>query len=304
LREVRPLFVAPRTFQRTTYLPGEICQFDLWKPGREVPVGHGQTRAGYVVVAALGYSRAGAGALVFSKEAVDILWGMGRCLAALGGVAKTLVWDREGSMHRGAGRPSRELAEFCGLLRCGWHLCGPGDCQAKGVVERLQGYIETNFEAGRSFANELDFQLQLDDWFENRANVRTHQTLRARPVDRLREDRAAMIAAPECWPVNERRWVTRVPVDPYLRVDTNDYSLDPGLAGRRVDVRVSQTMVSAIAIDTLEPVASHPRSFAKHRTITALDHARALKELRGGPQAVEPAVETRSLAVYDQLIGA
>jgi hypothetical protein len=33
LREVRPLFAPPpRTFQRTVYRPGEICQFDLWAP--------------------------------------------------------------------------------------------------------------------------------------------------------------------------------------------------------------------------------------------------------------------------------
>ncbi len=30
------------------------------------------------------------------------------------------------------------------------------------------------------------------------------------------------------------------PPDPYLRVDTNDYSLDPALVGRRVEVRVDQ----------------------------------------------------------------
>ena len=65
-----------RTFQRTVYRPGEICQWDLWQPSREIPVGHGQTRVGYVVIAALGYSRVGSGALIFSKEAVDILWGV------------------------------------------------------------------------------------------------------------------------------------------------------------------------------------------------------------------------------------
>lgn len=55
LRDVRPLFAPPaRTFQRTVYRPGEICQFDLWEPKLEVPVGHGQARRGYVVVACLG----------------------------------------------------------------------------------------------------------------------------------------------------------------------------------------------------------------------------------------------------------
>ena len=55
LREVRPLFAPPpRTFQRTVYRPGEICQFDVWHPRDEVPVGHGQTRQGWVVMACLG----------------------------------------------------------------------------------------------------------------------------------------------------------------------------------------------------------------------------------------------------------
>ena len=71
----------------------------------------------------------------------------------------------------------------------------PGDAPAKGCVERLQGYLETNFEPGRRFANELDFQLQLDAWFE-KANARTHKTLRARPIDRLVEERAVMRALP------------------------------------------------------------------------------------------------------------
>ena len=39
VREVRPLFARPRTFQRTIYRPGEICQFDLWHASSEVPVG-------------------------------------------------------------------------------------------------------------------------------------------------------------------------------------------------------------------------------------------------------------------------
>src|SRR3954447_22797912 len=73
LREVRSLFDPPRTFQRTVYRPGEICQFDLWEPKAEIPVGHGQTRRGWVVVGCLGYSRAGAGALVFSKETAELL---------------------------------------------------------------------------------------------------------------------------------------------------------------------------------------------------------------------------------------
>ena len=299
LREVRPLFAPPRTFQRTIYRAGEICQFDLWQPAREIPVGFGQTRVGYVVIACLGYSRAGAGALVFSKQTPDILGGIGRCLWSLGGLPQTLVWDREGALHAGGGRPTAAFAAFCGQLKVGWSFCAERDPQAKGCVERLQGFAETNFEPGRSFANERDFQLQLDDWFA-RVNARTHKTLRCRPIDRLGDERTLMAPLPAVSPDVERRWVLRVPPQPYVTIDTNDYSLDPRSAGRRVEVRVSQTEVKAVALDTGELAGCHPRSFAKHRTITALEHARALRQRRGAPP--EPAVEIRSLAAYDALI--
>src|SRR6266545_7903552 len=155
----------PRTSQRTSYRPGALCQFDLWEPSREIPVGCGQTRRGYVVVGCLPYSRAGAGALIFSKEAPDLLYGIGRCLARLGGLPGTLVWDREGALHAGGGHPTEPFAAFCGQLGVGWRFLKAKDPQSKGVVERLQGYLETSFEPGRSFANELDYQQQLDRWF-------------------------------------------------------------------------------------------------------------------------------------------
>lgn len=300
LREVRPLFLRVRAFQRTVYRPGEVCQWDLWEPSEPVPVGHGQTRRGWVVVCCLGYSRAGSGALIFSKRAPDVLWGMSRCLWSIGALPALLVWDREGCLHAGGGRPTDVYAAFCGQLPVDWCFCEPGDPQAKGAVERLQGYMESNFEPGRSFANHLDYQLQLDAWFE-KANARMHKTLRARPIDRLTEERQAMRALPGRPPEVDRRWVTRIPPDPYLRVDTNDYSLDPNLVGRRVEVCVSQREITALVLDTGELACRHERCFAKDRTITALEHARALRQRRGEPEG-EPLVEQRPLAVYDRLI--
>ena len=300
LREVRPLFARPaRTFQRTVYRPGEIVQFDVWQPRAEVPVGHGQTRRGWVVVACSGYSRAGAGVLVFSTQAEDLLAGIAGCLERLGGLPSTLVWDRQAGIHGHGGRPSEAFAAFCGQLRIGWRFCEPADPQAKGAVERLQGYAETNFEPGRVFANELDFQDQLDGWFQ-RVNARRHKTLRERPVDRLAAELEVMAPLPEAMPDTARRWVTRVPPDPHLRVDSNDYSLDPALVGRRVEIAVDQRHVTAVALDSGELACRHDRSFAKHRTITALEHARALKSARRAP--AEMAVEVRPLARYDALI--
>ena len=98
----------------------------------------------------------------------------------------------------------------------------------------------------------------------------------------------------------DERLVVRVPPDPHVRIDTNDYSLDPALVGRRVDVRVSQREITAVCLDTGELAGQHERSFAKHRTITVLEHARALRARPPQPErGLE--VEVRPLSVYDAL---
>lgn len=73
----------------------------------------------------------------------------------------------------------------------------------------------------------------------------------------------------------------RVPPDPFLRIDTNDYSLDPALVGQRVEVQVDQRTVRAAALDTGEIACEHQRTFAKHRTSIALEHRRTQRGAAG-----------------------
>lgn len=76
VREVRPRFVRPRTFQRTVYRRGELIQCDLWAPRDHVPVGHGQSRRGWVVTA---------GVLVAGdRREPDLLQGAGGHLVGCG----------------------------------------------------------------------------------------------------------------------------------------------------------------------------------------------------------------------------
>ena len=305
LREIRPRFRAPpRSFQRTVYRPGELVQFDLCEPQAEIPTGWDQTRRGWIVTACLPYSRAFAGALVFSKELPDLAWGMNRCLGRLGALPKKLVWDREGAIHAGGGRPTTDFAAFCGQLAVGWIILDAGDCQAKGALERSHRFPHGNFESGRRFANQLDFQAQLDHWSE-KINRRTHRSTRAVVAERLVAERERMRPLPEL-PDSDRRWVTRVAPQPYLRFDRNDYSLDPRLVGRRVEVRASQSEITATALDTGEPASRHARVFAGGLAFTDPAHQRALAELRDERRArrAQPEVEIRPLARYDALIPA
>jgi IstB-like ATP binding protein len=149
---------------------------------------------------------------------------------------------------------------------------------------------------------ELDYQEQLERWLCECANLRFHRTLRCRPVDRLGEQLTVIRPLPERLPELDRRLLTRVPPDPYVRVDSNDYSLDPRLVGRRVELHVSQREVLAVCLDSGELACGHRRSFARQRTISALEHAPALRELRGAPP--EPELEQPPLARYEALIPA
>jgi hypothetical protein len=110
---------------------------------------------------------------------------------------------------------------------------------------------------------------------------------------------------PALLPETDRRFVVRVPAQPYLRFDTNDYSLDPRLAGRRVEVQVAQTELWAVALDSGELACRHRRRFARHLTVTDPAHQAERDRLRGErrrPREVD--VELRPLARYDALIPA
>ena len=43
-------------------------------------------------------------------------------------------------------------------------ICRPADPEAKGLVERANGYLETSFLPGRRFASPADFNAQLAEW--------------------------------------------------------------------------------------------------------------------------------------------
>jgi hypothetical protein len=117
------------------------------------------------------------------------------------------------------------------------------------------------------------------------------------PIDRLAEERALMRALPGTEPDVDRRWVTRVPPDPHVRFDTNDYSRDPTLVGRRVEVRASQREIVAVALDSGQLAARYQRCSPR----TARSTRRTLRQRRREPDS-DLVVEQRPLTVYDGLI--
>ena len=54
--------------------------------------------------------------------------------------------------------------------------------------------------------------------------------------DRIAADKAAMIPLPPVPPVTGWHKTARLPRDYYVRLDGNDYSVDPAVIGRRIEI--------------------------------------------------------------------
>ncbi|RCW41081.1 transposase [Halopolyspora algeriensis] len=308
VQRLRPLYRPPDPASRTEYQPGELAQCDLWFPPVDIPLGYEQVGRPPVLVLVSGYSRVIAAVMVPSRQAGDLLAGHWRLLSGWGRVPKVLVWDNEaaiGSWRGGKPQLTETMAAFRGTLGIKVIQCRPGDPEAKGLVERANGYLATSFLPGRSFAGPADFNTQLADWLQ-RANQRHHRRLGCRPSQRWAADRAAMLALPPVTPTVGWQQAVRLPRDHYVHVDGNDYSAHPSVIGRRVQVTADLEQV-VVTCDGAE-VARHARCWAKQHSLTDPAHAAAAAQLRQARRLspvrpAEAAVEHRCLADYDRLLG-
>ena len=306
VRVLRPLFTPPDPASRTAYRPGELVQCDLWFPPVDVPLGFGQVARPPVLVMVAGYSRCMDAVMLPSRQAPDLLAGHWFLLRRLGAVPRALVWDNEsavGSWRSGRPKLTEAFEGFRGTLGIRIIQCRPGDPEAKGLVERGNGYLETSFLPGRSFVSPADFNTQLGAWLP-RANTRQHRALGCRPVDRLDADRAGMLALPPVAPSTGWALSVRLSRDHYVRLDSNDYSVHPVAVGRRVEVRADLDTVTVTL--TGREVARHLRCWAKHQSITDPGHATAAAAMRsatGGGRAPVEDIERRALSEYDTAFG-
>jgi len=308
VRELRPYYLPPDPATRTAYDPGQRVQCDLWFPPARVPVGFARTDSPPVLVMVAGYSRMIFARMLPTRQAPDLIAGHWVLLQAAGGVPAQLVWDNEpavGSWRAGKPKLSEEFEAFRGTLGISVHQCRPRDPEAKGLVERANGYLETSFLPGRGFVGPADFNAQLTEWL-HRANARHHRSLGARPVDRWGADLAAMLPLPPVAPQVGWSTTVRLPRDHYVRLDSNDYSVDPVAVGRKVLVSADLEQVTGHLGTRV--VATHQRCWARQQTITDPAHREAALALshaaahRPPPPATQD-VEQRDLGTYDAAFG-
>ena len=304
VRRLRPLHAPVDPCDRLTWLPGDAAQCDLWFPPYRIPLEDGTTALLPVLVITCAHSRFMFAVMIPTRTTQDLLLGMWELLTQLGAVPRRLIWDNESGIGRGK-RHAEGVGAFAGTLATTVQRLKAYDPESKGVVERRNGFFETSFMPGRDFTSPADFTTQLTAWL-TLANARVVRTIKAKPVDLLQADKAAMLPLPPVPPA--LGWVNRVRLgrDYYVRVDSCDYSVDPTMIGAFVDVSADLSRVQVHHQGRL--VASHNRVWARGMTITDPAHVTTAKALREQFQQPRPAPDphdalVRDLAEYDHAFG-
>jgi len=307
LHELRPLY-RHRDYQRTVYAPGEIVQADWWDSGLAVPVGKGASRRAYGFVTTLPFWAAHAVVFTFAQTTADALPALLGCLQRLGGVPAKLVIDRDSSLVVQGRRPRLldELAGLLGALSMGHIILPRRSPEAKGSVERTQGYLETSFLPLRHPEDLADLQDQHDGWAEQTAWRRYHRRVGARVIDALRVERAELGPLPDPLPESDRHLELRASRDGFARIAGVDYSLPPGYGLRRLSVRLSLGELAIFCEG--RQIAHHARSYVPADVVRDPEHMRALAEAQRArrrlAEAAGPQLPAIDLSRYDELIGA
>ena len=286
--QLRRLYAPTDPSDRTVYTAGEIVQCDLWFPGKVIPVDvdEASKTPGWVggrpaadlpvltmVAAFSGFIMA---ALLPTRKTGDLVAGMWQLLSGLGGVPKMLVWDNEsgiGQHHR----LTLGARSFAGMLGTRIYQTAARDPEAKGIVERANGFLETSFMPGREFDSPGDYNTQLAGWLP-RANSRMLRRTGEQPGVRIAADVAAMGALPPIAPSVGTTERVRLGRDYYVRIAGNDYSVDPAVIGRFVDVHAGLDTVTITCAGT--PVGAHQRCWSSRQTITDPVHVVTAAGLR------------------------
>jgi hypothetical protein len=218
-----------------------------------------------------------------------------------------MVVDRDSSIVVPHSRPARlhdEVAALFGGFRIKPVILGRRKPQSKGQVERTIGYLETSFLPLRRFNGIEDLQTQHDQWAAEVAFGRHHRRVGAKVGDAWMVERDFLHPLPEPFPDTDRRTEVRVTKDGFCRVGDVDYSVPPGLAGRRLGVRVSPSEVAIFSEG--KEIARHRRSYVPADVVLAPAHVRALRLAREAKErlvAADAEIPEVDLGRYDALAG-
>jgi hypothetical protein len=164
--------------------------------------------------------------------------------------------------------------------------------QDKPRVERMVPFVRRSFFAGETFVDLADAQRRAEEWCRQRAGMRVHGTIQARPAEvfRVQEQHRLGPAPTDVYDVPIYT-TAKVHRDHHIEVARSLYSVPGNLIGQRVEVRADRSLVRVLARGQLVKV--HPRQqpgrrvtdpddLPAERTVYAMRDLDRLRQLAAG----------------------
>ena len=279
--------------------PGDECQLDFGRLGLIPDPDSGRSRVCQALIFTPVVSRYTFVWLSFRQTVADVIAGCEAAWDFYGGVFATLVPDNmKAIVDAAAGTASTEprlnqafveYAQARGFLIDPARVRSPQD---KPRVERVVPFVRNSFFAGETFLDLADGQRRVVIWCQDRAGMRIHGTLQARPAEVFRlEEQPAMRPAPtERYDVPIYATV-KVHRDHHIEVGKALYSIPGNLIGQHVQVRADRELVRVYARGQLVKVhprkgigqrSTDPADLPSERTIYAMRDLDALQRLAAG----------------------
>lgn len=268
-------------FQKLRTLPGEEAQVD-WAHFGTHPVGR-TTRALSIFVMVLSFSRQPFITFFYDQRMTSFLHGHLDAFDFFGGVPRRVLYDNlKSAVTERVGDAIRYNPTLLALSR---HYGFEPRAVAvrrgneKGRVERTIRYVRTSFWPARSFTDLADLNAQAQHWCQHTAAARRWPDDTTRTVaEVLVEEQPRLLALPDDrFPAHDTLSVRAGKV-PYIRFETNDYSIPHDRVRRRLTALVTPTTVRIVDGDTV--IASHQRCFSKGEQIEDPAHLAALVAMK------------------------
>ena len=198
----------------------------------------------YALLMVLSWSRAPWVRFVTHQDQLTLLGGLHQGFVSLGGVPRTVLFDRMRTTVAGSGADIPAVFN-AGMLRFAAHYgfspraCRPYRAKTKGREERAVSYLRGSFFYGRRFRDLYDLNAQCANWLAETANQRVHSTTGDIPGERLDREMGHLLPLPEhpyIPTLTLRRRTTR---DGYVSYNGNDYSVPERLGRGDLLVRAS-----------------------------------------------------------------
>lgn len=276
----------PEAYLRLRTLPGEQAQVD-WGHFGHLTIGRAR-RPLMAFVMVLSHSR-----MIFLRFFLDarmdsFLRGHVEAFAAFNGCPRVILYDnlKSAVLERvgDAIRFNPELLALAGHHRFEPRPVAPARGNQKGRVERSIRFIRDSFFAGRAFTGLDDLNAQARAWASGlAAERRWPEDSRLSVRQAFEAEAASLLALPATAFALGERVAVKVDKTPYVRFDTNDYSVPHTHVQRMLTVLADEQWVRVL--DGASELARHRRSWDSHVQIEDDAHVQRLVEAKRAGRA-------------------